>query len=202
MKSRPIDRSGPGGILKTLFLSGPHTCPWWLGYSFDNPLRRLIHDPAVIFHGLVGPGDTVVDIGCGLGYFSIALAKIVEPTGRVIGLDVQGQMISRARRRAERAGVADRITFRVCRPDRLELDESADFILAFWMLHEVAEPGRLLGEIHAALRPSGRLLIAEPRIHVPAQNFTATVDLASDSGFRVVTGPKVRLSRCVLCIPE
>lgn len=54
-------------------------CPWWLTYSFDNPLRHLIHQPEKMFAGLIKPGDTIMDIGCGFGYFSIDLAKM---TGR------------------------------------------------------------------------------------------------------------------------
>jgi ubiquinone/menaquinone biosynthesis C-methylase UbiE len=55
-----------------------HVCPWWLAYSFDNPLRRIFHKPEKIFASMVRPGMTVADIGCGMGYFSLGLARIVE----------------------------------------------------------------------------------------------------------------------------
>jgi ubiquinone/menaquinone biosynthesis C-methylase UbiE len=86
-----------------------HVCPWWLAYTFDNPLRRLIHRTAAMFHGLVEEGMTVLDIGCGMGYFSIALAKIVGPRGLVIAVDLQPQMLNILRKRAEKAGMVDRI---------------------------------------------------------------------------------------------
>ena len=104
-------------IFHRILLLGQHTCPWWLGYTFDNPLRGLIHDPEEILGDFVEPGQTVVDIGCGLGYFSIALAKIVGPKGKVIALDIQRQMIQRARRRVERHGIASQVDFRLCKPD-------------------------------------------------------------------------------------
>ena len=63
-------------------------CPWWLCYSFDNPLRRFIHDPAHLLAPYVKPGMTVVDVGCGMGYFTIPLARIAGPGGLVIGLDL------------------------------------------------------------------------------------------------------------------
>jgi hypothetical protein len=45
-------------------------CPWWLCFTFDNPVRRLLHNPEQILGGLIQPGQTVADIGCGMGYFS------------------------------------------------------------------------------------------------------------------------------------
>jgi hypothetical protein len=69
------------------------------------------------------------------------------------------------------------------------------------MVHEVPEPKRLLAEVRSFLRSSGHLLIAEPRLHVSGTRFSSTVELARDAGFRVVEGPRVRLSRCVVCSP-
>jgi predicted methyltransferase len=64
--------------------SSSHVCPWWLCRTFDNPLRQLIHNPERILAGLAQPGETVLDLGCGMGYFSISLAKLVGPQGKVI----------------------------------------------------------------------------------------------------------------------
>jgi ubiquinone/menaquinone biosynthesis C-methylase UbiE len=179
----------------------PHVCPWWFAYTFDNGLRRLIHDPAVLFRGLVREGDTVADIGCGLGHFSLGLARLVGATGKVIAVDLQPEMVRRAGRRAERLGVRPRIDFRVCRPERLGLPEPLDFVLAFWMVHEVPSQRALLAEVRAALRPTGRLLIAEPKGHVSARRFEATVDRARAAGFAITESPPVRLSRAVVCTP-
>lgn len=181
--------------------SGLHTCPWWLAYTFDNPLRRLVHDPAALFRGLVARGQTVVDIGCGLGFFSLALADLVGSTGQVVALDVQPETVRRARRRAERRGVADRIDFRVCEPRRLGFTGLADFVLAFWMVHELADPRAFFTEVRSFIQPAGHCFIAEPRGHVSPGRFAATVDLARASGFAVADGPRVRFSRSVVCTP-
>lgn len=198
----------PGGhfrwinhLRRALYL-GPHTCPWWFGYTFDNPLRKLFHNPLEILGKFVRPGQIAVDIGCGLGYFSIALARIVGPDGKVIALDVQSQMIQRARRRAERQGLANRIDFRICTPNRLDVTGPVDFVLAFWVIHEVVDPQGLLLEIRSFLKSGGQLLIAEPKGHVPAAHFAEMVKLARLAGYKTSEGPLVRFSRTVVCSPN
>ncbi len=173
-------------------------CPWWLCYSFDNPLRRLFHDPKRLLDPYVKPGMTVVDIGCGMGYFTIDLAKLAGPEGRVIAVDLQQQMLDALGRRARRAGVTDRIILHRCRKESLGVEEPADFALAFWMAHEVPDKPRFFGEIFAMLRPSGRFLLVEPKYHVTAEAFRRTVEMCRERGFSPVDEPAVRLSRAVL----
>ncbi len=138
-------------------------------------LRRLLHNPEKIVGPYVQPGMTVMDVGCGMGMFSIAMAKMVGEQGRVIAVDLQQKMLDVLRRRAERAGVADRIQLHKCEQDRLGVDAQVDFALAFMMVHEVPDQRRLLGEIHGCLKPGGKLLVAEPRLHVSGTAFGQTV---------------------------
>ena len=176
-------------------------CPWWLLPTFDNPLRRLIHNPYRMLGGLVHSGQTVVDLGCGMGYFSIPLARMVGPQGKVICVDVQQQMLDGLRRRAARAGVLSQITLHRCEPTQLGLAEPADFVLAFWMLHEVPDQTAFLAEIAAHLKPKGRLLIVEPRVHVRGAAFHMSVEIARNVGFAPMAGPAVAMSRAVLLAP-
>ena len=60
-----------------------HVCPWWLAYAFDNPLRRIFHNSEKIFTPYLNEGMTAIGIGCGMGYFSIGMAKIVGKTGKI-----------------------------------------------------------------------------------------------------------------------
>jgi 2-polyprenyl-3-methyl-5-hydroxy-6-metoxy-1,4-benzoquinol methylase len=188
--------------LRKLLLMDEHACPWWFSYTFDNPLRRLVHDPNAILRGLVREGQTVVDVGCGAGYFSLALASMVGAGGKVIALDIQRQMLDRARSRAKRRGLDRMIEFRLCEPDGLGIDETVDFVLTFWMVHEVSDQKAFLDEVRTSLKPSGLLLLVEPKVHVPAPRFEETVDLARTGGFEVVPGPKVWFSRSVACSPS
>lgn len=116
-----------------------HVCPWWLCFTFDNPLRRIFHDPVTILGSYVRRGDTAVDIGPGMGFFTIPLAKLVGPAGKVIAVDIQPRMLSALAARAQKHGVAAIIRTHLAEPDSLALREKADFILAFWMAHEVPD---------------------------------------------------------------
>jgi len=178
--------------------SGGHTCPWWLLFTFDNPLRRFVHDPQKILRPYVQQGDKVLDVGCGMGFFTLGLAELVGKNGRVIAADLQEQMLAGLRKRARKAGLLERIQLCQSAPDDIGVDESIDFALAFWMVHEVRQPAAFLGQIHELLLPGGKFLIVEPRIHVSGKAFAQTVSLAEDVGFRRMEQPKVRASRAVL----
>lgn len=188
------------GLLRRLHRRG-HTCPWWFAYTFDNALRGLVHRPTEILGGLVRRGDTVVDVGSGLGFFTIALAEMVGPEGKVISVDLQEEMLKRSRRRAERRSLADRIDFHQATHTRLGLTTPVDFVLAFWMVHEVRDKTGFLSEVRSVLRPSGHLLIAEPKGHVPPALFAKITDLVRNAGFTVKEARKIRLSRSILCSP-
>jgi ubiquinone/menaquinone biosynthesis C-methylase UbiE len=176
----------------------PHVCPWWGGYFIDNPLRRLLHNPEKIVGPYVKPGMTVMDVGCGMGLFSIAMAKMVGPQGRVLAVDLQQKMLDLLRERAEKPGVSDRIQTHRCEADRLGTDVPIDFVLAFMMVHEVQDARRLLNEIRTILKPGGMLFVAEPRLHVSGRDFAAMVATANDVGFHVTEEPRVRWCRAVV----
>jgi 2-polyprenyl-3-methyl-5-hydroxy-6-metoxy-1,4-benzoquinol methylase len=80
-------------------------------------LRRLLHDPRRILAGLIAPGATAIDFGCGPGFFTLPMADMVGPDGLVVAVDLQGAILDRVRLRAERAGLASRIRLQRCRTD-------------------------------------------------------------------------------------
>jgi ubiquinone/menaquinone biosynthesis C-methylase UbiE len=167
-------------------------CPWWLCYSFDNPLRRLFLGP------YVKPGMTVVDIGCGMGYFTIGLAKLAGPEGKVIAVDLQQQMLDALGRRSRRGGMADRVVLHRCRKESLGIEEPADFVLAFWMAHEVPDTPRFFREIFTLLKTEGRFLLVEPKFHVTRKGLEPTLAVCRETGFRILEEPSVALSRTFL----
>lgn len=182
---------------KALF-RGQHTCPWWLCFTFDNPLRRRLQKPDLILKGLLQPGETAIDIGCGMGYFSLAMAQMVGPAGKVICIDMQEKMLEMARRKAERAGLGKVMQFHRCTEDSLGLKVNCDFVLAFWMVHEVREQRKFLGEVKDLLKEGGTLLIAEPKLHVAEAAFNETVSATEAVGFTIAGRPDISMSRSVL----
>lgn len=177
------------------FLDNQRICPWWLTYSFDNPLRRFIHKPEKVLSGLVKSGMTVMDIGCGFGYFSIAMARMVGNSGTVISVDVQEKSLNILLKRAQQARVANIIKTHLATTERINYLGQVDFILTFWMAHEVKDQPAFFKEIVSLLKPGGKYLLAEPIMHVSAADFEATVRNTIASGLKPVADPKIGLSR-------
>ncbi len=175
-----------------------HVCPWWMAYTFDNPLRRLVHNPEKILGELVGEGHTAIDIGCGMGFFSIAMAKMVGEEGSVIAVDLQQKMLSVLKKRAKRAGVLPRIRVHQCEAHSIGLHEPVDFALAFNVVHEVPDAKSLFLQVGAILKPNARFLVVEPKVHVTPENFARSVDKGVAAGLRLLGEPRITLSRAAL----
>jgi cyclopropane fatty-acyl-phospholipid synthase-like methyltransferase len=175
-----------------------HTCPWWLGYALANPFRRLMHEPEKILAPFVREGMTVLDLGSGMGFFSLAMATLVGAQGKVICVDLQQEMLDALHRRAKRAGLSERIILQRVAQDDMHATGPVDFALAFWMAHEVADVRKFLGQVHAALKPSGSVLLVEPRIHVTERVFQNIIAQARDAGFSVGEAPFVSISRSAI----
>ena len=179
-----------------------HVCPWWLARALDNPIRRLIHNPEEILGGHIEPGQTVLDLGCGSGTFTIAMARMVGEAGKVIAVDVQEEMLQMVRQKAVKEGLDSRIITHKSEPDRIGISDRVDFALAFYMVHEVQDVEAFLKEIARLLKPNGKLLIVEPLFHVSASSFRGIVDAAQLAGLKPISEPRIRFSRSVLLQPD
>ena len=170
-------------------------CPWWAGYLLANPLRKLIQHPEKILRPYLKPGMVAVDVGSGMGYFSLPMATLVADKGRVICVDLQERMLSSLRKRAKKAGMLARIETRLANVNSLNLDDeagSADFVLAFAVVHEVPDQVRFLTEVGSVLKTKGTLLLSEPKGHVTAQQFAETKSAGQDIGLKIVDIPDIR----------
>jgi ubiquinone/menaquinone biosynthesis C-methylase UbiE len=178
-----------------------HTCPWWFGYFLLNPIRRLAQRPRRILRPFVRPGMLVVEPGCGMGFFTLDLVRMVGPQGRVVAVDLQEEMLAGLRRRAARAGFEGRIDIRLARPDRLGIADVAgqvDLVLAFYVVHELREPAAFFDEITAALKPGGSVLVVEPPLHVSRAAFEASLAAAERAGLRVADRPRIGPNKVAL----
>lgn len=154
-----------------------------------------------MFSPYVQPGARVLDVGCGAGFASLGLARLVGARGTVVAVDLQAEMLAMVRLRATKAGLADRISLHQCRPERLDLASAFDFVNAFYMVHEVPDQTAFFTEIGQHLAPDGKLFIAEPIFHVTARAFAAMLAVARTTGLKVVHEPRIRLSRTVVFAP-
>ena len=188
--------------LKKLLFHHEHVCPWWFCFIFDNFLRKLLHNSEEILRLYVVEGNTILDIGPGMGYFSIPLARMVGEKGKVIAADIQPEMLQALRRRARRAGVEQQVITHLSKAESLGLDRQFDFVLAFWMVHEVPNHLAFFEEIKSLLKPSGKFLLAEPVLHVNQAMYEKTVKTAESVGLVLKEKPKISLSRSALFTPN
>lgn len=184
--------------IKKLLSLNCHVCPWWLGYTFDNRFRRLFHDTEKILGPYVKEGMTAIDIGCGMGYFSIGLANLVGEKGSVISVDIQQNMLNVLGKRAQKADVAHRIHLHRCEPERIGIDQKVDFALTFWMVHEVPYRKEFFEEIFSILKARGKYLLVEPKVHVSRARFEEILKCCMQTGFKRLGDPQISLSRAVL----
>lgn len=186
-------------------MAGAHQaepCPWWLGFVLAHPVRKLFQDPAEVVAPYVGEGMMVLEPGCGMGFFTLELARRVGSSGRVVAVDLQQKMLDGLRRRAKRAGLLDRLDIRRTEVDTLgvaDLGGRIDFALAFYVVHELPNPSGFFQEVHDSLRSKGRLLIVEPRAHGGGEDgLEGSLELAAQAGLVVVDRPVIKRNQVVL----
>lgn len=173
-------------------------CTWWKAYFFDNVLRRLAHNPAKLLGPYVQPGDHVTDLGCGMGFFSLGLARLVGENGGVTSVDLQPKMLDVLMARARRKGLESRITPVLCTPDRLNAPSGQHFALACWMVHEVPDKAGFFIQVHDMLEPGGRFLVAEPKFHVSEKELAFQKQAALAAGLVHLGTPRFSLSKAAL----
>jgi ubiquinone/menaquinone biosynthesis C-methylase UbiE len=141
---------------------------------------------------------TVIDLGCGPGFFTVPMAVMVGPRGRVIAIDLQEGMLEKLRHKIAGTDLEPRITLQKSEATRIGPTAPVDFVLAFYMVHEVPDREGLFSQIASVMRPGGRLLAVEPPFHVSTAAFDETIRQAGMAGLRPVNRPKVLFSKAIL----
>jgi SAM-dependent methyltransferase len=175
-----------------------HVCPWWLGFLLVSPLRRLWQDPGKVLAPYVLEGMTVLEPGPGMGFFTLELARLVGPSGRVVAVDIQPRMLAGLKRRAARARLLERLDTRMASADTLglaDLDGGVDFTLAFAVVHELPAVEPFFAEVAKASKAGAGLLFAEPADHVKMPGFEAELQAATRAGFELAGRPSIWRSR-------
>jgi len=178
-----------------------HTvCPWWMGSLLDNPIRRMIHPADKMLGRYVKEGMTALDFGCGFGHFSLGMARLTGPSGRVIAADVQPQMLKKTAKRAVKHGLCN-IETHLCGHNSTGIDAEPDFILMSCSLHETPDTESTLREMFTLLKPAGKMLVLEPGGH--GVDFETEIKAALDTGFvKLEQGKRFMHSSALFTKPE
>lgn len=173
-------------------------CPVERAGHLDTRVRRWVQNPRRILGPFIEEGMTVLEVGCGPGFFSLDMARMVGDSGRLIACDLQEGMLHKVRDKISGTELEGRITLHRCEPDRIGITEAVDFVLAFYMVHELTDQGAFFREIRSLLSPRGTVLVVEPPFHVSRTAFEETVERAGAAGLMPVRRPRVLFSKAVL----
>lgn len=138
----------------------PSPCPYsqrhWLELPRPVITRERIHDVLA-----PQPGERVLDVGGGTGYYTGSIATSLEPEGTVHAIDIQPAMVEHLRKRISR-DVERNVHPAVGDAQALPYpDDSFDAALVVLVLGEIPDQERVLAELHRVLKPGGRLVVGE-----------------------------------------
>jgi len=173
-------------------------CPVERAGGLDTSFRRLTQNPRRILKRYIREGMTVLDLGCGPGFFTLPMAEMVGPSGHVIAADLQEGMLDIVRNKVHETPYENRIICHLCQSDHTGITEKIDFILAFYLVHEVPDQEELFNEFTGLLKPDGLVLVVEPPFHVSRADFRETLQKAQNAGLEMIQRPFILLSRSML----
>jgi ubiquinone/menaquinone biosynthesis C-methylase UbiE len=168
-----------------------HVCPVENAKSLDNIFRKLVQNPKKILKDYVKEGMTVLDVGCGPGFFSVEMADMVGESGKVIAADLQQGMLEKVEKKIKGSYIENRIELHKCEKDRIGITTKVDHILAIYM-------DKFLAEMYSILKPGGSFFIMEPPFHVSKKAFEETVNRACAIGFKEIKRPGMILNKAVV----
>lgn len=150
--------------------------------ALDSKIRRLLQNPFKILTPYVSVGMTVLDYGCGNGYFSIPLSKMVGNSGKVYSVDIQKEMLDKLEIKLTSLSISNITTVNIGN-EKLNLPVLLDFALAVYVVHEIPDKISFFKELFDLLKPKGKLLIIEPDFIVSRRNFNNTLEILKQVGF-------------------
>jgi len=149
-------------------------CPVEIAGSLDNKIRRWLQNPAKILKPFIKEGMTVLDVGCGPGFFTVAIAELVGRNGKVLAADLQEGMLQKLQQKIRGTEIEERIKLHKSEQNKIGITEKVDFI------------------------PGGLIFIVEPKFHVSKKAFEEMVKKVGSYGLTSIENPKLPLSRTVL----
>ncbi|MFN3987803.1 MAG: class I SAM-dependent methyltransferase [Rhodocyclaceae bacterium] len=161
-------------------------CPVWLRWlvELDNPFTRTNRAAFIVETLGLSPGMTVLDAGCGPGRLTVPLARGVGCDGHVLALDIQPGMLTRARSKAEAAGLTNVVFLEAALGDGKLPASHFDRVVLVTVLGEIPNRADAIGELFRALKPGGLLAIVEVIFDPHFQTRRSVTQLATSAGFR------------------
>lgn len=137
----------------------------WSGFEWlMRRVREQEEGPTMMRQQLqIKPGMVVCDMGCGNGYHTLPLARMVGETGKVYAVDVQPQMIEMLKKNIESAGLKNIVPINGLYHDPKLPPNTCDLILMVDVYHEFSHPVQMLAAMRAALKPEGQIVLCEFR---------------------------------------
>lgn len=166
--------------------------------ALDSRIRRLIQNPNKILKKYIQPGMTVLDLGCGPGYFTIEMAKLLQGKGKIFATDVQPQMLDILKEKINKNGLQQLIHPVNNNEQSIGINEEVDFILAFYSFHEMKYLDSIITQLKDIIHADTKILIAEQKGHVSKYVFNTFIRKMQNNNFEIVEKPAIFLSRCVV----
>ena len=172
-------------------------CPLRFAGILDSRFRKLFHNPNKILKPFIKKNITALDIGCGSGLFSLEIVELMEGTGKVICVDMQEGMLEIIKNKISGKSIEKNIILNKCTQYSINLKEKVDFILMFYMVHEVPNKENMFSEVLPLMNKDGLIMIVEPGI-LSKNEFNRTINIVKNYGFKEDTILKIPLSKGIV----
>jgi ubiquinone/menaquinone biosynthesis C-methylase UbiE len=156
--------------------------------ALDNWLRRLLQNPKKLLAPFLFPEMSMVDFGCGPGFFTLAASEMVGQKGKVFAVDVQEAMLDIVQKKLAskqyslQAKLKNIFTIKT-NGVQFKISDPVDLVWAFYMVHETGDLEGFFKQAKEILKPDGKLVIFEPKFHVSKKKFSESVAAAKNEGF-------------------
>lgn len=190
-------------LIKLLKVDSKAVCPFQQSGTLDAGFRRKLQNPSKFLRPYIHKGMNVLDLGCGTGFCTFDIARLLEGEGSVVAADLQPEMLNTVKQKAQSFKDKSLITFHKCESESIHwVGEKFDFILLFYMFHEMPNQTDTLQELKSLLNPDGKILIVEPLFHVNKKLYGEEKQLVQEHGFSIISQPKIFFSRSMLISPK